>query len=174
MMSLVESPDDDEEDEGLAPPVLLPFVLAPPVPLSVGLAPPLLDGEPDAAVCVAVTLRLLPLTDLVAVGAASATGPTEMVEVVVGVPGLIFPESSSWAQVSMTAATSPLYGPMHVFAFLYKSSCVPHAVSENPRSWTLPLEQGTVEWDMEPRPMVTMHIEIEMETVAFSVLAIWH
>lgn len=105
-MSLVESPDLDEEDGELVPPVLLPLVLS--ILLPFVPPAPLLDGEADAAVCVAITLALLPPADLVAVGAESATGPTEIVEVAVGVPGLMFPELSSCAQVSMTAAISPL------------------------------------------------------------------
>lgn len=105
MMSFVERPDEDEEDELLLPPAPLPVPL-PPLLL-------LLDGKLDDAVCVVVPLPLLvtdrefDVTDRVAVGPESATGPTGIVEVVVGVPGSIFPASSTWLQVNDTAAMAP-------------------------------------------------------------------
>lgn len=106
MMSLVERPDEAEEDEVLLPPALLPVPLPPPLLL--------LDGELEDAVCVAVTPPLfvtdseLDATDCLTVGAKSATCATTTVEVVVGVPGSIVPASEVWLQVSNIAAISPL------------------------------------------------------------------
>lgn len=111
MMSLVERRDEDEEDEVLLPPALLPVPLPPPLLL--------LDGELGDAVCVAVTPPLvvtdseLDATDCVAVGAESATCATTTVEVVVGVPGSIVPASEAWLQVSNIAAISPLKRAEH-------------------------------------------------------------
>lgn len=113
MMSLVERPDEAEEDEVLLPPALLPVPLPPPLLL--------LDGELEDVVCVAFTPPLfvtdseldatdseLDATDCVTVGAKSATCATTIVEVVVGVPGSIVPASETWLQVSNIAAISPL------------------------------------------------------------------
>jgi len=111
MMSLVERPDEAEEDEVLLPPALLPVPLPPPLLL--------LDGELEDAVCVAftptlfVTDRELDATDCVTVGAKSATCATTIVEVVVGVPGSIVPASETWLQVSNIAAISPLKRAEH-------------------------------------------------------------
>lgn len=194
MISLVERPDEDEEDDLLLPPAPLPVPL--PLPLllldgeladAVGVAvtPPLLvtDGELDDAVCVAVTLPLLvtdceiDATDCVAVGPESATCPTTIVEVMVGVPGSIFPESSSWLQVSNIAAISPSKRAMQLSPKLKiseTSSAVPHDVSLYPMTLTLPFLQGTDLCERDPRPGVTMHSDIGMEAPACSVLGVWH
>ncbi len=111
MMSLVERPDEAEEDEVLLPPALLPVPLPPPLLL--------LDGELEDVVCVAFTPPLfvtdseLDATDCVTVGAKSATCATTIVEVVVGVPGSIVPASETWLQVSNIAAISPLKRAEH-------------------------------------------------------------
>ena len=92
IMSLFERP---EEDEVLLSPVLLPVPLTPPVLLL------LLAGGLDDVVGEAVTVPLvvtgseLDATDCVAVGAESATCATTIVDVVVRLPGSIFPASST-------------------------------------------------------------------------------
>ena len=119
MMSLFERPDEDAEEVPLFPALL-------PVPLPGPLL--LLDGELDGAVCIVVLPPIgvtereldatdpplgvtddeLDATDFVPVGAESATGPTTIVEVVVGVPGSMVPAEVSWLQVSNIAAIAPL------------------------------------------------------------------
>ena len=108
IISLVVRPDgddeavDDEEDRVLLPPPLL-----------------LLDGEPDNAVCVAVTPPLLVADcefdgpEFAPVGAVSATCPITIVEVAVAGPGLMVPAPLSWLQVSNIAAMSPLNRAKH-------------------------------------------------------------
>ena len=105
MMSLLERPDEDEEDEVLLSSALLSVPLP---PLLV-----LLDGELDDPVRAVVTALLVidrefDATDCAAVGAESATCPTTTVEVAVGVPGSIVPAPETWLQVSNIAAIAPL------------------------------------------------------------------
>ena len=115
MMSLVESPDDEDEDELLVPPFAVPLSVVPlPLPL-----PLLMDGEGDdeadvvALVAVGVPSLLVDgtveATDCVDVGAVSATAPTTIVVVAVTGGVSMFPAPSTWLQVSIMAAKAPEY-----------------------------------------------------------------
>ena len=141
--------DAEEEEDGVR--VVLPTLAALLLKVPVVTAPAPFPVGDDAA------------------SVAPATAATTTVDVAVTVPSSNVPASVCWLHVSNTAAISPVKRAKHV-SERYQSitpSCWPQTVSEKARSWTLPDVQGTEEWEMEPRPVVTRQISTSTETSAW-------
>ena len=160
MISLLERwwKEDDEEEEDVVEPPPGPSVAA-----------------VEVAALLPVVVALTPLgevgdeVDCVPVGAASAIGPTAIVDVTVGAS---YPPS--WTHVSNTAAMAPLVLNQHFPLGESKTDTViPHEASPKAIMFTTPFWQGTLGTPTDPRPVVTRHSFIGMLTVGFSVLTSW-